>query len=344
MIEGVRTQDDQRSAGCGFAPNRSGRSSRNAYRRLTSPPAALAAGLALAVALMLAPDAWSTAMKGRATALLRPGQLAVSTVRRYGAGVVALAKSHFGTAAQLAESERRRERLAEENGLLAAELTVARSGPSDPTQSAPDDSFPPLLTSRCVEARVLGELARAFLGRRHLLDIGSQSGVQPGAPVVHAPPEIIDQGLGAGLEAGHLVLSRRRIWGKVVEVGRSTSVVRTVTEPDYRDLVQLGPTGPQGILEGTGGPLARVRLVEVTEPVAVGDPVYSAAGAGLLTEPLFYGQVVRLERPVGAAHWEIWIELAPDPKTTDHVAVLRIKLNPLRLADREASGDSQIEK
>jgi hypothetical protein len=105
-----------------------------------------------------------------------------------------------------------------------------------------------------------------------------------------------------------------------------------VTEPGYRDLVRLGESGPQGVLEGTGEPLARVRLVEVTEPVAMGDGVYSTAGKGFLPEPLLYGRVVRVERPVGAAHWEIWMEPAADPHQTEEVAVLRVELNRLRVA------------
>ena len=337
MIEGLRAENDQQPAACGLAVNRSPRSTGEIHggklkHLLTSPAAALAVALTLAVAVMLVPRRWNAVMKGHVAAVLRPGQVALLSVRDEGSRIVAGARSHFGTAAQLAEAERERKRLAEENRRLAAELAVARSRQPSLVQDSHHDSLDRLLKARCVNARVLGELARAFLGRHRLLDVGSQVGIQPDAPVVLAPPEIIDQGRDAGLKAGQLVLTGCRVWGKVVQVGPATSVVRTVTEPGYRDLVRLGDSGPQGILEGTGRPLARIRLIEVTEPVAVGDPVYSTAGKGFLPEPLLYGQIVRVERPVGATHWEIWLEPAADPDPVDQVAVLRIEFNPVRLA------------
>jgi len=253
-------------------------------------------------------------------------------LREHGRRIVGRARSHFDTARKLAQAEAERDRLAEENRRLAAELAVAESQPSRGKQEPDQGHARRLLNARCVKARVLGQLARTFLGRQHLVDAGSQSGVLPDALVIDAPPGLIDQGGEVGVNAGQLVLDEGRVWGKVVRVGRLTSVVRTLTEPGYRDLVCLGESGPQGILEGTGEPLARVRLVEVTEPVAVGDPVYSTAGKGFLAEPLLCGRIVRLDRPVGAAHWEIWMQPAVDPHRTDEVAVLTIEVDPLRVA------------
>ena len=344
-----------------------------------SPAGTLVMGLVLAVVSMLLPAPWTGAIKGRVAAVLRPGQVGVLGLREQGRRIVERARSQFHTARKLAEAEAQRDRLAEENRRLAAELALANRQPpgkqlgdwpdfraakmglspsetqpprpeqeSDAAGDCPDfraakmglspsetpDAGParPLLNAGWVKARVLGQLARAFLGRRHLLDVGSESGVPPHAVIIEAPPGLIDQGGQVGLKAGQLVLDEGRVWGKVVRVARLTSVVRTVTEPGYRDLVCLGDSGPQGILEGTGEPLARVRLVEVTEPVAVGDLVYSTAGKGLLAEPLLCGRIVRLERPVGAPHWEIWMEPAVDPHRTNEVAVLRIELDPSRVA------------
>jgi cell shape-determining protein MreC len=293
-------------------------------------------GLVLAVGLMLVPHRWSAAAKGHMLGLLRPGQVAVASLREHGSRLLARAAAHFDTAARLAEAELQRQRLAEENRRLTAELALTAGRQPRPPQ--PDDELcsDRLLNARCVEARVLGQLAQTFLGRHQLVDVGSQAGIQPDAPVVQGPPQLIDQGDDAGLQAGQLLLSRCRVCGKVVQVGRHTSLVQTLTEPGYRDLVRLGRSGPEGILEGTGHPLPRIRLVEVTEPVTVGDPVYATAGKGVLPEPLLYGRVVRVERPAGAAHWDIWMEPAVDPARTDQLAVLRVELNPLRVASRES--------
>ena len=139
----------------------------------------------------------------------------------------------------------------------------------------------------------------------------------------------------AQLAAGQVVLSGRRVWGKIVEVGPNTSTVRGIREPGYRDLVKLAG-GAQGILEGTGEPLARIRLIEVTVPVAVGEAVFSAAGKGVLSAAPLYGKVVRIERPPGAAHWNIWMKPAAASDDPTQVGVLRMELNSLRVAESKS--------
>jgi len=289
-------------------------------------------GLLVSAILALLPGRWTAPTRGATATLLRPGQAAALGLRRHAARATTWVRCHFQAAGRLAEAEAELQRLAEENHRLAAELAAAQTRPSD-TAGDPGDNGGRLLLARCVSARVLGRQARAFLGRHHLLDVGSREGIEPESLVVDCPG-LIDRGRDADLATGQLVLAGRRIWGKIVELGSQTSVVRGVTEPGYRDLVQLGSArGPKGILEGTGEPLARIRLVEVTQPVSVGDPVYAAAGKGVLPVPLLYGRIVRLERPVGAAYWEIWMQpaVADEP---EQVAVLRTELNPLRVAEK----------
>ena len=346
MNDELAAESDQRPGDGSFAPSQALRSvtglDRTGLRhRLTSPAAALVMGLVLAVGLMLVPPCWSAAAKGHVLGWLRPAQTAVLSFRQQGSRLLARATAQFGTAARLVEAERQQQRVVEENRRLAAQLALAASGQLGSEPAPEEASSDGLLTARCVEARVLGQLARAFLGRHHLVDIGSEAGIQSDAPVVQAPPQIVDQGRDAGLQPGQLVLSRGHVCGKVVQVGRYVSMVQTLTEPGYRDLVRLGLSGPEGVLEGTGEPLVRIRLVEVTEPVTVGDVVFSTAGKGVLSEPLVYGRVVRVERSVGAAHWDIWMQPAVDPTRTDRLAVLRIELNPLRVASRESGVGSR---
>ena len=290
----------------------------------------------MAILLALLPGSWTGPMRDAAQVLLRPGQRATSGLRQQGNRAATWLKSHFQTAARLAEAQRELERLTQENRRLAAELAALESRPPQTSAHATDDQAGRLLRARCVPARVLGRQARSFLGRRHLLDVGSSKGIEPEALVVDGPA-LIDRGSDAELQHGQLVLAGKRVWGKIVELGSHTSVVRAVTEPGYRDLVQIGdPPGRQGILEGTGESLCRVRLVEVTGPVSVGDPVYTAAGRGVLPVPLLYGRITRLERPVGAAHWEIWMQPAVGIGEPDHVAVLTTELNPLRVAEKRS--------
>lgn len=312
--------------------------SRNSTTRFTRPANALAIGLAASLVLMAMPERWTSTGKSLVGCVLRPGQIAVRSVRERARRLIAEVTFHRNTAAQLYEARRELDRLRQENRRLQDAVAVLQ-GQIRPAEGPGEKER--LLGVECVDARVLGQQARSFLGRHHLLDAGTRERIESNDLVVDSAPGLIDRGGDAEIQPSQLVLSGARIWGMVIQVGRHTSTVRTVTEPGYRDLVQLGDggsrqrsRGPQGILEGTGEPLARIRLVEVTEPVAVGDAVYTAAGKGVLPRPLLYGHVVRIERPVGSPHWDIWMQPAVAPASPEHVAVLRTVLNPLRVAEK----------
>jgi cell shape-determining protein MreC len=257
-------------------------------------------------------------------------------VRQAVAAIASRIEAHDETLRRLARSEADRRKLEEQNGRLAAELALARRQTAE-NQRGPDDAR--LLVAGLIPARLLGRQARDFLAGAGILDAGSRDGVRGEALVVGRPKWLVDQGANCRLTPEDLLLAEGRVWGKIVEVGPQTSTVRTPCEAGFRDLVKLGAPpadgrpprlGPQGLLEGTGEPLARVGRVDVTEPVAVGDAVYTASDQGFLPQPLLYGFVVRVGRPVGAAHWEIWMKPAVEDEP-DRVFVLRPEINPARV-------------
>ena len=154
---------------------------------------------------------------------------------------------------------------------------------------------------------------------------------------------MLDAGRDLSLEPGGLVLAGRRVWGRVAAVGPYTSVVQRITEAGYRDTVQIGRVedrrlrlGPKGLLVGTGGGLARIELVDTSQPLAIGDEVYTADD-GVVRTPLLYGQIARLERAAGEPYWQIWVEPAVKGEEPHDVAVLRMELNPSRVAGRNAA-------
>jgi len=110
-----------------------------------------------------------------------------------------------------------------------------------------------------------------------------------------------------------------------------------VTSLGYHDLVMLtGPDGkrlgPEGILEGTGGPLARLQFVETIEPVAEGDLVWSISAKGILPTPMLSGRVVRAGQPPGATLWEAEVQPAIDIRRVERVLILQAEVNPQRAA------------
>lgn len=317
---------------------------RSRQNRLTisSRLAVLGAGLAIALALAMLPADAAWALRWPVLRTLAPGQRAAAAIRQGGARALAQIRDRFAAAKARAEREAEVRSLREENRRLRAELGAARLQVDLlADQSRASDG---LLAAGTVRARVLGVQAKAFLAKTHLLDAGRADGADEGAAVLQGA-SIVDQGARSGVQTGQAVLAGCRVWGKVLSAGDHLSSVCRMTEPAFRDLVCLAAPpaegrpprfGPRGILEGTGEPLARLRMIPATEPVAEGDLVYSLSGEGFLEQPLLCGRVVQVQRPQGAAHWELRVEPAADDSAAE-LAILRPLVHPARTAQGEAS-------
>ncbi|MDZ7618585.1 MAG: rod shape-determining protein MreC [Patescibacteria group bacterium] len=291
---------------------------------LLTPPRALAAALAVAVLLAALPQSWLAPARGWAFSLLQPGQRVAGVVVDVGRRVNGRVTSHFTNAVELASARQTVQRLATENHRLAQQVEALqhRIATHDAQTPAAERS---LLKLGGVEARVVGRQARSYLLRRELLDVGLRDGIEPGALVLRGAA-ILDRGEGQGVRSGHLVLAAAGVWGMVVQTGPNTAVMRTLTSPGFRDVVRLrSPDGPEGILDGVGESLCRIRLVDITEPAAVGDEVLAASLAGLGVPLPRYGVIDRVEQPVGAAHWDLWMRPALTGPSPDTVIVVRVE-------------------
>jgi len=198
----------------------------------------------------------------------------------------------------------------------------------------------PLIVSRFVEARVLGQQGRALLNHLRIVDAGRAARILPGSFVLDGPGAVLDLGADARLKNGQIVMNEDRVCGKIVEVGPRVSRVLTVDATNYRDIVRIVDRDDprrehgRGMLEGTGQGSCRIRLVDISRPVTVGDLVYSAAGEDRLPTKLLYGQVDRVEREPGAPHWDISVRPSLGARVPSRVTVLTSEINLVRLANR----------
>jgi cell shape-determining protein MreC len=311
----------------------------------------LGASLALSVVLSLIPGSLVSPIRQVVQAVLRPGLVAAGKAVAVGGACRGTVASRWSQAAEdmrlRAELRRQQARVRE----LEAELIAAQLRPKAEARATEVSRTEPLVRGRLIEARLLGRQARAFLARHQWIDAGQSAGVAAGDWVLD-PPALVDQGRSAGLAPGNLVLASpvagivksppgepsagnphelryegRCVWGKVMESAAHTSGVLRLTEPGYRDLVQLAQPqgnslklGPRGVLEGTGERHCRIRLIAAAEPVSVGDLVVTTGHEGLTLQPLLYGEVVHAELPPGASHWEISVK--PAVSGVESVAVL----------------------
>lgn len=298
-------------------------------------------GLILGVLLALLPPKVSDPARAPVSTILTPAQRGLAAAGREGDHLLQRIHAQFAGMEEVADREIESQRLIEENQRLKAELQAARDQVR--LLARRDPQYPSLLTAKCIPAQILGTPAQVYLARHHLLDAGRSHGVETGASVIRPGQPLVDRGQYAGVEEGTVVLAGSCVWGKITATGPHTSTVCPVNEPGYRDLVQLavasadGNTlrfGAKGILEGTGEPLARLRMIETTEPVAVGDLVVSTAGQGFVEVPLLCGRVVRVERPHGAGHWDIWVAPAADDTPND-LAILCPAVQAVEVAQRQ---------
>lgn len=317
-------------------------SSRSAWRLAASLSfAPLAPVLAASLVLMLLPPRATAPLKAAASALLAPGQ------RWAGRGQAWTGRSIAQWRLQLATAEEQQaltldlERLRARNVELETALALARQRPPGEASLQLPSSSAPLVRTELVQARVLGPQVRSFLQRLEVIDAGSAAGLEAGLPVFAESTALLDQGRNAGLAVDDLALAGRRIVGKLTSVGPQTSVMRRVTDAGYRELVQLAERsgdgerlrlGARGVLEGAGESHCRIRMVEITEPVSVGDLVLATGEISAGAFGAVYGRVSRAERRPGDAHWQLWMEPAVGQERLTEVAVLRLQLNAERVA------------
>ena len=313
--------------------------------RAASPGGALALLSCAALLVFCGPQRFVAPLRTVQRELSRPGVEIAIGCRRWASETA----GHW-TAARVATDEMAACRaevaqLRRRNDQLQSALALALVRDDRESLDEHVSRSPPLIVAEGLPARVLGRQARAHLAQSDVIAAGAREGVARGTLVLDEPLATLDQGRDEGLVPGQLAIVGGRVWGRVVEVGPWTSVVGRANQPGYRDLVQLAQRdenglrlGPRGVLEGNGEPLCRIRRVETTAAVSVGDLVIAAGEQGMAETPLVYGRVERVEQTVGGAHWEIWVTPAAARDAPDELTVVRTRLNAGRLAQKVDEG------
>ncbi len=234
------------------------------------------------------------------------------------------------------ESERRLrvERL--RNANLHEELMRQQASGTGPYSA---EASARLLISDLVTAEVIGAEQRRLLRQRLIVSTEASERFTEDSLVVDAEPlPLLDQGADRGIVEESPVYAGRCVVGRIAAVGRWTSTVRPITDADYRGRAQILRTsgdgsayGPEGILEGTGESLCRLRHIDRTESVEVGEEIYTGGRSASLPYPMYYGTVVRAELAPTDREWNIWVRPAVRPEQLRQVQILRQSANSMRI-------------
>jgi cell shape-determining protein MreC len=202
---------------------------------------------------------------------------------------------------------------------------------------APLSAAGPLTTVQLVEARVMGEETALMWRGKQFLAAGATDGVAESALVLENTRPLVDLGADADISPGDAVYAGRIVVGKIADVGRYSSTLLLVTDAGYRGRARLARRtsrgtlvfGAEGTLVADGSGLCR--LAHITDPVNVGDEVFTGGVDGLLPAPMYYGKVVRAELDSGAQDWSVWVKPATATEKLDTVLILRRTMNPDRI-------------
>ncbi len=226
---------------------------------------------------------------------------------------------------------------------LVQQAIDARRGATSPFEA---ERGQPLLVPQLLQAEVLGserELLQARFGR--LLDQGQENSIAVDDLVLADDALHLDQGEQAGVQPDMPVLAGRRVVGRIKQVAHWTSTLQLVTDPEYRgsaELIRESPQGPvygaQGVIAGNGDGACRLEHIAATEPVSVGDFVYTIRRQHSLPEPVCYGRVMAAELAEGAAHWSITVQPLAGDEPLASVQVLRELPNLERFPSSEDAG------
>ena len=136
---------------------------------------------------------------------------------------------------------------------------------------------------------------------------------------------IINKGRSEGIYINQPVMTFSGLVGKVIEVGNNTAKVLLISDVNSRVVVFVQRTRIEGMLEGVGKGLCRLKYLPVNADVELGDMVVSAGLGGVYPKGLVIGRIesVKIER--GGIYKSCIVK--PESSLSGLEEVLCLKLN-----------------
>jgi rod shape-determining protein MreC len=139
---------------------------------------------------------------------------------------------------------------------------------------------------------------------------------------------IINRGSEDGLAKDLFVIGDNSVIGVVTELGGRTAKVRLFTDASSVVQVNIPGVGINMLMQGTGGNVARIKLVPAKHKTKVGDAVLVRKKPGYLDVAMIGGAVAECKRDnKNASLWDITVKPVCDISKLNNVAV--IVMNPV---------------
>jgi len=176
---------------------------------------------------------------------------------------------------------------------------------------------------------LLQEAALANQRLRALLEFKKQSPFKLiAAEVIGVDPSLyfesflINKGKKEGIKRGMAVLGLDGVIGKILKESDSFSVVLLLIDPGFALDAIIQRTRTQGIVEGIGNGLCRMKYILGSEDVRIGDLVISSGLEGFFPKGIPIGKVIFIKKDGGSAFQELIIQPVVNLKKTEEVLVV----------------------
>lgn len=143
----------------------------------------------------------------------------------------------------------------------------------------------------------------------------------PGVP--YTKSIILGIGKNQGLEPLQIVIMPQGLVGRLIDVGPTSARAILITDLNAHVPVLLKPSNVQGILTGTNGPMLKLKYLQQTGKVNIGDKVETSSSEGIFPLGIEIGTVQKIEGDV--------ITVKPNVDT-DNLAFVTI-IKPVTVAE-----------
>jgi rod shape-determining protein MreC len=130
---------------------------------------------------------------------------------------------------------------------------------------------------------------------------------------------IIGKGIADGIRPNAAVLSARGLVGRVLEVGRYSSRILLITDPNSKVGVVIQRNRQGGMLVGGPGGRCRMIYIALDSDVAKGDRVVTAGLSAVFPRGILAGEVAAVGREPGRLYKYAVIETAQDMSKLEEV-------------------------
>ncbi|MFA6321333.1 MAG: rod shape-determining protein MreC [Candidatus Omnitrophota bacterium] len=134
---------------------------------------------------------------------------------------------------------------------------------------------------------------------------------------------IVDKGLNGGVKQNRAVLSTKGLVGRVLEVGRYSSKILLVTDPNSKVGVMIQRNRHGGILTGRPDGKCKMIYIALDSDVVPGDKVITAGFGVIFPKDILVGEVVRVDKEPGRLYKSALIKTAEDLSRLEEVLCIK---------------------